>query len=306
MSKYGDDHLSRLRRDSANIYQDIRSHLMHAMPLPDYARSKNRPDSVDMSDFPPMRIIRNILQVICFLSFFCAPLIYMPLVTIQVIMTMLTDRESIDLRGFQLPKPPFTPPFSKAPLCSTNSYPIMGSKRFEAVGTEWGPKFYCDFTTYVPVSIAIFSVFVGWSTFTIWPEMLSLGKGSVLMLIYMSFSVASLGAAVTAARIQDDGYAVTCKQLALDTGADGVNTSCAELKHIKFSELEQSRSLIASDVDAYMRLAQFGAWCLVGLAGTKVIISIYTLILTWFHARVMAYMLEFDDESSYSDLSTNN
>lgn len=47
--------------------------------------------------------------------------------------------------------------------------------RLDTVATEWGPVSTCDFTTFVPVSVSIFSIIVGVSTFTIWPTMMSLG-----------------------------------------------------------------------------------------------------------------------------------
>ncbi|KAK6998014.1 hypothetical protein BgiMline_007450 [Biomphalaria glabrata] len=247
----------------------------------------SRHNSLDMNDFAPMRTLRNILLVTCFLSFLVAPLTYMPLGIIQA---------AYNEQCFLYTRINFT--FKEETSNSTSA--VCKTITFEAVSTEWGPQFYCDCTTYVPVSIAIVSVIIGWSTLTVWPLMLSVGNGSLLMLSYLSVAVVCLAVSTASALVQLDGYRETCTQLSLDANAEGRNLTCSELANFTFTELVQARTLVAKDVNFAMELAQIGVWCLVALSSCKVLISTYSLYLTWFHAHFVSFFMAFEENSVYT------
>ncbi|KAH9514539.1 hypothetical protein Btru_025601 [Bulinus truncatus] len=125
--------------------------------------------------------------------------------------------------------------------------------RFDSMNTIWGPQLYCDFTTYVPVSIAIFSVIIGWSTFTIWPAMLAMGKGGVLMILYVVMCIFSLAAATASALLQRFGYDNTCARSS-SSQIGSYSVSCEELETINISEL--SAKSYVQDIHRSMLLAQ--------------------------------------------------
>ncbi|CAL1536966.1 unnamed protein product, partial [Lymnaea stagnalis] len=117
---------------------------------------------------------------------------------------------------------------------------------FDAVSTEWGSQTLCDFTTFVPVSVAIFSVIIGWSTFTIWPAMMSMGKGGILMLLYLSISIVSLVVTTISNLLLRDGYSATCLSLGDQQTALGI--SCRHLNNRDVTLLELADTQIANNV----------------------------------------------------------
>uniref|UniRef100_A0A2C9LY41 Uncharacterized protein n=1 Tax=Biomphalaria glabrata TaxID=6526 RepID=A0A2C9LY41_BIOGL len=201
----------------------------------------SRHNSLDMNDFAPMRTLRNILLVTCFLSFLVAPLTYMPLGIIQA---------AYNEQCFLYTRINFT--FKEETSNSTSAV--------------------CKTIT----------------------------NGSLLMLSYLSVAVVCLAVSTASALVQLDGYRETCTQLSLDANAEGRNLTCSELANFTFTELVQARTLVAKDVNFAMELAQIGVWCLVALSSCKVLISTYSLYLTWFHAHFVSFFMAFEENSVYT------
>ncbi|KAI8788119.1 hypothetical protein BgiBS90_010787 [Biomphalaria glabrata] len=242
--------------------------------------NSDRLHSFDMNDLPHMSNMRYILLFFCFLAFFVAPVIYMPLGTIQSAFYhkcfLFTEIKIMNSKVLL-----------RDDVTNNTFFPT-----FDSLNTQWGPQIFCDFTTFVPVSVAIFSVIIGWSTFTIWPAMLSMGKGGVLMMVYVSMCIISLVAISTACTLLKVGYENTCsRSLSIQLGSYTV--SCEGLETITISEL--SNKALVQDIHRSMRIAQLGAWCLVCLSSAKVLVSLYTFLIIWFHFHYAPFFMDDSD-----------
>ncbi|XP_059173371.1 uncharacterized protein LOC131953926 [Physella acuta] len=241
----------------------------------------------DMNNIPQMTQMRNFMLIVCTSCFFSAPMVYMPLGSIQSEFNqncfLFTNIKLIHLKQ------------------ANDSVGDNEKISFDPANTVWGSRFYCDFTTFVPVAVAISSVMVGWSTFTIWPAMMSLNKGGTLMALYLSISVVSLCVVSVSSIMLKEGYKNTCDLLEAQDEFKGYSCKHLNNKDIKLPESQHEHNF-AQNINKAMSLALMGGWCLIGFSASQVFICIYTCVIIWFYYHYVPNLEESIDLGS--DLSS--
>ncbi|BFZ11575.1 hypothetical protein BsWGS_14614 [Bradybaena similaris] len=224
----------------------------------------------DLNELPYVSQMKSMLLILCASTFMIAPIAYMPLAQIQA---------AFDHKCFL---------YTNVRLHTTGNVDNRTSQQeilaLDPVATQWGPTSACDLTTFVPVSVSIFSTIIAMSTFTIWPTLMSLGRGGALMITYALMAVMSLIACGVSIAVLNDGYNQTCENLRDETKyfkEDGI--PCSSLNNIDIVIPEVRFSHIAKNVHRVMVVATIILWCLLGLMLSIVCISVLTFSIIWIY-----------------------
>lgn len=227
----------------------------------------------DMNELPYISQSRNLLVVVCVLMFFTASCVYMPLGNIQA---------DYDRRCFLDTKLDFD--INK--LVANGSSVRRGPKmRLHLVETEWGPIYMCDMTTFTPVMVGILCMIIGWSTFTVWPTMMEMGKGGGLMLVYTFLFVLCLGSTIASTIMLFSGYNNTCRSL------DSSSISCTQLNSKVVQLKEDGEYIIVHDIHGAIIIAQVASTALIGLSCLQIFVSMGTFGIIWYHFNFLAMQL---------------
>ncbi|GFR92498.1 hypothetical protein ElyMa_006202300 [Elysia marginata] len=240
----------------------------------------------DMNELPYISQSRSLLVVVCAIMFFTAGCVYMPLGNIQA---DYNGKCFLDANlHFELTKR----------QSNVTKYGYVQKLRLQAVRTEWGPVFKCDMTTYTPVMVGILSMIIGWSTFTVWPTMMEMGKGGGLMLVYSFMFTLCLGCTIASSIMLFAGYSNTCKSL------DPSKISCKQLNAKAVRLKADGEYIIVTDIHRAIVIAEFASAALIGLSCLQIFVSLGTFGIIWYHFNFLALQLYSDDQSVDGDRSS--
>ncbi|XP_012942678.1 uncharacterized protein LOC101854438 [Aplysia californica] len=228
------------------------------------------PYAFDMSDLPHIDHLRSLIVVMCGFSFFIAPFVYMPLGNIQATYgqkCFLFAELHIRVAEF--------------PLHNSSNPEQTPALQIDHLKSRWGPDVVCDYTTFTAVSVAIFSVIIGWSALQIWPPIMSVGKGGALAVVYTVLSMASFAANFLSSRYIRFGFRATCNSLHMEHG--GVATCHRFLYNLDIVPGVSGYTDNIYSLENVMVLVKAASWCLTGLAGFEILLSVYTFGVIWYY-----------------------